>query len=116
MKTHSYKYRLHYLLNQLSHEDYQAAMKFIPARLAISPKTFKSWIYTKSCDSKEMPSTAFYVLSIFFDVEPTALFENPPVKMSIKEAFDQFKNDPLNFMTKKEIERNLQLQMFNHEN
>jgi hypothetical protein len=114
MIKHAYKYRLHYLLNKLTHEDYQAAMKFIPARLEISPKTFTSWIYTKSGDSKEMPSTAFYVLAIFFDVPPTELFENPPVKMSIKEAFEVFKNDPLNFQTKKQMERNLQLQMFNN--
>jgi hypothetical protein len=116
MKAHSYKYRLHYLLNRLPHEDYQAAMKFIPARLAISPKTFKSWIYIKSGDEKEIPSTSFYILSMFFEVEPTDLFENPPIKMSVKEAFDKFKNDPLNFMSKKEIERNIQLQLFHQEN
>jgi hypothetical protein len=53
---------------------------------------------------------------MFFEVEPTDLFENPPIKMSVKEAFDKFKNDPLNFMSKKEIERNIQLQLFHQEN
>lgn len=112
MKKHGYKYRLHYLLNRLTHEDYQAAMKFIPARLSISPKTFKSWIYIKHDEEKEMPSTAFYVLSLFFEVEPTELFANPPKQMTIREAFDEFKNDPANFLSKKDMERNIQLQMF----
>lgn len=64
-----YKYRFHYLLRQLSHEDYEIAMKWIPETLGISSATWKRWIYLKSDSHYEISEFHLSGLASFFQCE-----------------------------------------------
>jgi hypothetical protein len=93
-KHPGYKYRLHYLLQNLSHEDYTIAMKWFPLHLGITPKTWKSWIYIKSDTAKEIPSGAFFAMACFFDIHPRDLFEKTPAEpVTIANAFKSYKDE-----------------------
>jgi hypothetical protein len=75
-----YKYKLHYLLNRLPHQDYQIAMKFFPERLKIHPQTFRDWIYTPADSGREIPGNALVVMANFFEIDAVELFTKSPVK------------------------------------
>lgn len=93
MINQSYKYRLHYLLRQLSYEDYQVAMKFLPEFLGKDAKTLEAWIYRKSDDSAEIPADSLLKLSAFFQVPIETIHEKTIVSCwdEVKEQFLKFK-------------------------
>jgi hypothetical protein len=47
MKHKEYKYRLLYLLRNLTVNDYELAMKYLPILCGITKSTFREWIYRK---------------------------------------------------------------------
>jgi len=52
--------------------------------------TFKRWIYIKSNQAAEIPSSALLKMAGFFDVSPEALFSNPPTSQSIHDKLMLF--------------------------
>jgi hypothetical protein len=93
MSTELYKYRIHYLLCQLSAEDYHCARNFLPGHLNISPVTLNSWIYRKMDSAVEIPADALLKLAQFFKVEPLELYEENILTTSEKlhEKIEQFR-------------------------
>jgi calcineurin-like phosphoesterase family protein len=80
-----YKYKLHYLLRNLSVNDYEIAMKHLPKMCKITTHTFKRWIYTKNDEMLDIPGTAILKLSEFFEVDPTDMYElSPIIKKELK--------------------------------
>ncbi|MCO5268499.1 MAG: hypothetical protein M9897_06360 [Brumimicrobium sp.] len=84
-----YKYKIHYYLQQLSHEDYQISWKFFPEALKISPGTWKSWIYIKEGDGRNIPSDKLPVIASFFQISVEELFSKK--KKCLQTDFNFFK-------------------------
>ena len=91
MKHQPYKYRIHYLLRQLSIEDYQIAMKFLPELCEISSKTFNEYIYRKADVSKNIPVDVILKLARFFEVTPEEMLEVSPSEEAVRSLFHKFK-------------------------
>lgn len=90
----TYKYRIHYLLRQLSIEDYEVAMNFLPDFLGISKSSFKRWIYRKELEGGEIPANQLLKLARFFEVEPEEIYQNTviPTSIEFKEKFKAFRS------------------------
>lgn len=76
MKVAVFKYRIHYLLRQLSVQDYEIALKFLPDLCCVSYPTFKAWIYIKQDEIREIPGTAILKMARFFEVDPEDMYED----------------------------------------
>jgi|GEM_PF-5803480 len=72
-----YKYRIHYLLRQLSFDDYQIAMKWLPERLGISLSTWKRYIYLPADSKLDLSFVHLQQLASFFECDIQALHTNP---------------------------------------
>ena len=90
-KPHGYKYRLHYLLRQLSVSDFEIARKWFPEVLKVHPDTFKAWIYIKAGAAQEIPGTALMRMAIFFDCKYSELFTDPVDAEEQRESWLQAK-------------------------
>jgi len=86
-----YKYRLHYLLRQLSVEDYEIAMIFFPEALNISKSTWIKWIYIKKNEPREINQEALKVIATFFECTIDQLISQKTEK-KLKTDFKKFKN------------------------
>lgn len=71
----SYKYLIHYLLNQLPHNQYRLVQRSLPAKLGVSPETFRKWKYIKKEDKATIPADQLALIAKFF-------------KMSIEDMFN----------------------------
>lgn len=83
-----YKYRIHYLLRQLSYDDYTIAMKWIPEKLNISQSTWRKWIYIKKNDPREISISQLQVLATFFECEVKDLI-NKKSSLNLREMFNK---------------------------
>lgn len=73
-----YKYRLHVLLQRLSEDKREQAMKDLPLQLQVTPRTFKGWIYIYADAKWEIPGRALLQLANHFDLHPRDMFTDPP--------------------------------------
>lgn len=85
-----YKYRIHYLLRQLTVNDYEISWIFFPQALNISKSTWKQWIYIKNEDNREIPQEALKKIATFFEVPIDEMFSSF-ANCSLKEMFEKFK-------------------------
>lgn len=92
-RPRGYKYRLHYLLRQLSFDDYQIAMKWFPEKIGISTETWKKWIYIPARDKREIPSTALIIMATFFGCEANEMLEEPITTESVINSFKTYKQN-----------------------
>lgn len=92
MKSKTYKYNIHYYLRQLSYEDYEIAMKWLPEKLCISQSTWRRWIYVKPEESTEISFSNLQLLATFFEVEVRDLVNGQGQK-NLKESFTKIKDD-----------------------
>lgn len=103
MKHENYKYRLHYLLRQLSVVDYEIAMKWFPIRLNIHPKTWQRWIYLKESENPEIPSGAFYIIGLYFNIEPCEIFTNPLTRKDVMDSVIEYTQSTFSETTQREM-------------
>ncbi|MEO9257933.1 MAG: hypothetical protein ABI207_06100 [Crocinitomicaceae bacterium] len=82
-----YKYRIHYLLRQLSLSDYQITWIFFPEALNIAKWTWKSWIYIKKDDKREIPQDSLLKIATFFECSIDELM-NVKANRNLKEEFE----------------------------
>ncbi len=74
MSRDRYKYRIHYLLRQLSVNDYEIAMASMPEFLNISKSTWKRLIYLRLEDHYEIDFCQQVRLANFFQIKPFELY------------------------------------------
>lgn len=91
-----YKYRIHELLQNLPLKQNRSAMNYLPVRLGVGESTFKSWIYIKSNESREIPSKALLMLSEFFGIAPKQLYTEEIPSCNIDEIKQMNKKANLN--------------------
>lgn len=88
-----YKYNFHYLLRQLSVEDYKISWVFLPQALNISKHTWKTWIYTKKEDSRNIPICALHKIATFFECSIDDLYNTENNQSDLKKSFEDFKTN-----------------------
>lgn len=93
MKKHRYKYRLHYLLRQLTVNDYEIAMKWFPYRLNISSSTWRKWIYLKSDQHLRLSFETLEIIASFFDCPVPELFSDRQEQRNVRAEFETYKNN-----------------------
>lgn len=74
-----YKYKIHYLLSQLTYCDYTIAMKWLPKQMGISQATWRRYIYLPSDSTMELSYKHLSALSSFFECSIKDLHSNPKV-------------------------------------
>ncbi|MDX1446242.1 hypothetical protein [Lishizhenia sp.] len=90
-----YKYNLHSLLRNLSQEDYEIAMEFLPEICQVTKRTFIDWIYRKAFVSKDIPSESVQKMCVFFEIETRDFYNSPVCKDKLKNKFKKFKEKHL---------------------
>lgn len=91
MNKSRYKYRFHYLLRQLTVNDYEIAMKWIPERIMISASTWRKWIYLKSDSHLQLSFCSLRLLASFFQCSIPELFSDPQDFEDIRAEFENYK-------------------------
>lgn len=86
-----YKYTLHHKLRQLTINDYEIAMEFLPKKLFVSKSTFKRWIYLKNDSPAEISYSNLRSLATFFQCEPKDLLTDQEPPKNLKELFTKTK-------------------------
>lgn len=74
MKNAALKYNIHYLLRQLTVNDYEIAMKQIPMLVGVSERTFRRWIYLKTDSFYDLPFCSQIKIANYFEVKPFEVF------------------------------------------
>ena len=88
----NYKYNFHYLLRQLSIENYEQAMQFFPHALSISKDTWRKYIYIKQSDGRELRPDQLRKIATFFDCSIDDLINKSNTPRNLKEEFKNFKS------------------------
>lgn len=86
-----YKYTLHQKLRQLTVNDYEIAMEFLPKKLFVSKSTFKRWIYLKKNSNAEISYSNLRLLASFFECEPKDLIADQEPVRNLNEVFIKIK-------------------------
>lgn len=75
------KYKIKEKLELLTHEEYKAALRTLPAALKISSRTFFRYMYTKVNENYSMPVDHLARLARFFNcqIEQMLNYEPPPL-------------------------------------
>lgn len=86
-----YKYRLHYLLRQLSYDDYRTAMHWLPQKLFISHSTWLRWIYLPMGSKQNISVEKLELLATFFECNIEDLLTKKQKNNQLKILFDNEK-------------------------
>jgi len=75
------KYKIKEKMELLTHEEYKAAIKTLPAAMKISSRTFFRYMYTRVYENYSMPVDKLARLAKFFNcqIEDMLNFEPPPL-------------------------------------
>jgi len=92
-----YKYTLLDRLRKLPVEEYEIALKWLPLQCNVAKSTFRSWIYIKNDNPKDIPATALLTLSRFFQCDAHELLSTPLEKKAVVIKWTEYKSQ---FLTK----------------
>ncbi len=87
----NYKYKLHYYLRQLSGNDYEIAMEFLPNVCHVEKETFRAWIYIKANESRTIQIDSLQKIATFFEVSVEDMLHKKTTKDEILEKLNIFK-------------------------
>ena len=86
-----YKYRIKDMMESLTHQEYQSAIKAIPIALNISQRTFLRYTYTRLNDKYSMPVDHLARLAKFFNCRIEDLLNYEPLPLTMKKIVNPTK-------------------------
>lgn len=80
-----YKYTILDLINKLPHKEYKTVKQNLHKACGIAESTFKSYLYLKANDKKEIPGTVLITIAKYLNVDVEQLFNNEIKHFTIKD-------------------------------